>query len=121
MNSQQLLLINLIIILSLVLFFNFRRLKRKQLKKELPPEVPQDPQEPEAPAPLPPQKMKRNQVYFVYNGHEWEAFEVLGLSGDVSLEEATLHYQQLIKTSDSSTFEFYDAAFTCVLKMKLSQ
>jgi hypothetical protein len=61
---------------------------------------------------------KKEIVYFVYNGHEWEAHEVLGLPSGVSLPEATQHYQNLIKTSDPSTFEFYDAAFAAILKLK---
>lgn len=61
---------------------------------------------------------KKEIVYFIYNGHEWEAHEVLGLESGVSLPEATQHYQNLIKTSDPSTFEFYDAAFAAILKLK---
>jgi hypothetical protein len=61
---------------------------------------------------------KKEIVYFVYNGHEWEAHEVLGLESGVTLHEATQHYQNLIKTSDPSTFEFYDAAFAAILKLK---
>jgi len=57
-------------------------------------------------------------VFFVYNGHEWEAHEVLGLKSGVTLEEATRHYQNLIKTSDPSTFEFFEAAFTAILRLK---
>ena len=57
-------------------------------------------------------------VYFVYNGHEWEAHEVLGVESGKSLEEITLHYQHLIKTSDPSTFEFYEAAYSAVLNLK---
>lgn len=65
-----------------------------------------------------PVSAKKEIVYFVYNGHEWEAHEVLGLESGVSLAEATQHYQNLIKSSDPSTFEFYDAAFAAILKLK---
>ncbi len=120
MNSQQLFLINLIIVVGVALFFNFRRLKRKQSIKLEP-----NPTEPvvEVQVEMTPKTdsvkpKSREQIYFVFNGHEWEAFEVLGLQSGVSLETATRHYQELIKNSDPSTFEFYDAAFTSVLKLK---
>ncbi len=57
-------------------------------------------------------------VYFVFNGHEWEAHEVLGIECGSSLEKITAHYQNLIKTSDPSTFEFYEAAYSAVLKLR---
>ena len=63
-------------------------------------------------------KLQKEIVYFMYNGHEWEAHEVLGLKAGVTLEEATAHYQNLIKRSDPSTFEFYEAAFSAILKLK---
>ena len=66
-------------------------------------------------------RAKKEIVYFAYNGHEWEAHEVLGLESGVSLSEATQHYQNLIRKSDPSTFEFYDAAFAAILKLKRNQ
>ena len=121
MNSQQLLFINLIIIVIAALFFKLRRRKRQLpvippanepvpaeiITAEVTPKITRIPREP-----------GREQTFFVYNGHEWEAFEVLGLPSGVSLEIATRHYQELIRTSDPSTFEFYDAAYTCILKLR---
>ena len=63
-------------------------------------------------------KNQKEVVYFVFNGHEWEAHEVLGIKSGLGLDHITKHYQHLIKTSDPSTFEFYDAAFTAILKLK---
>lgn len=57
-------------------------------------------------------------VYFVYNGHEWESHEVLGIPVGANLQHATQIYQQLIKTSDPSAFEFYEAAFNSILKTR---
>ena len=54
----------------------------------------------------------------MYNGHEWEAFEVLGLPKACDIPTATSHYQNLIKTSDPSTFEFYELAYSAILKAK---
>lgn len=55
-------------------------------------------------------------IYFMYNGHEWEAHEVLGLEPGSIMPEVTEAYQKLIVTSDPSTFEFFEAAYHAVLK-----
>jgi hypothetical protein len=60
----------------------------------------------------------QGKVYFVYNGHEWECHEVLGIPCGSTLHVATEMYQHLIKTSDPSTFEFYEAAYRSILKRK---
>ena len=65
---------------------------------------------------MPPKKDNGGPIYFLYNGHEWEVHEVLGLPMGSSLQIATSQYQNLIKTSDPSTFEFYDAAYSAILK-----
>lgn len=57
-------------------------------------------------------------VFFMYNGHEWEAFEVLGLPKGCDIQAATSHYQSLIRTSDPSTFEFFELAYSAILKSK---
>lgn len=57
-------------------------------------------------------------VFFVYNAHEWECHDVLGLTRGASLQEATEKYQHLIKTSDSSTFPFYEAAYQALLQKR---
>ncbi len=62
--------------------------------------------------------MESGAVYFVYNGHEWEAHEVLGLTRGVDLAKATSHYQKLILTTDPSAFEFYDLAYAALLQSK---
>ncbi|OFZ30135.1 MAG: hypothetical protein A2622_09815 [Bdellovibrionales bacterium RIFCSPHIGHO2_01_FULL_40_29] len=54
-------------------------------------------------------------IYFVYNGHEWECHEVLGVPQGASLPVVTESYQQLIKTSDPSTFQFYESAYQGIL------
>jgi hypothetical protein len=146
-NSQLLLLINFLVVTGLVMYFLSARSKGKQgpildLQKrsdsDQPAEVKKTIENPDRPEFLkndPPKESrdvksepvkaelleptnKKEIVYFIYNGHEWEAHEVLGLESGVTLHEATQHYQNLIKTSDPSTFEFYDAAFAAILKLK---
>ena len=141
-NSQLLLLINFLIFAALLLYFFSGRsrqsgrsmldLARKNSQEEISsPPAPGEPvtlqpaSEPQpevievASKPVKSAKFdKKEIVYFVYNGHEWEAHEVLGLKSGGTLEEATRHYQDLIKSSDPSTFEFYEAAFSAILKLK---
>lgn len=64
------------------------------------------------------QSQFHGKIYFVYNGHEWECHEVLGIACGSTLHVATEMYQHLIKTSDPSTFEFYEAAYRSILKRK---
>ncbi len=61
-------------------------------------------------------KIRNLSIYFVYNGHEWESHEVLGVPQGAPLPVVTEAYQILIKTSDPSTFEFFEAAYHCILK-----
>ncbi len=58
---------------------------------------------------------KNMSVYFVYNGHEWEAHEVLGVAAGSSMPKVTEAYQKLIITSDPSTFEFFESAYRAIL------
>lgn len=53
-------------------------------------------------------------VLFMYNGHDWEAHQVLGLPQGASMHQITVKYQDLIKKSDPSTFEFFEAAYTAL-------
>lgn len=135
-NSQQLLIINFIIFATLVLFFVLGRSKHKHnttLNLKSQSDAPKneiEPAQPSAQLSLIPEptpapvardvtpKTQREVVYFVFNGHEWEAYEVLGIKSGSGIDQVTKHYQHLIKTSDPSTFEFYDAAFTAILKLK---
>lgn len=57
-------------------------------------------------------------VFFVYNGHEWEAHQVLGVPRSCTLAEATAHYQHLVKTADLSTLEFYESAHLAIIQSK---
>lgn len=68
--------------------------------------------------PGPSKRLMGKAVFFVYNGHEWEAHEILGLPRGCTLQMATSHYQNLIRTSDPSTFDFFNAAFSAILKAR---
>lgn len=60
------------------------------------------------------QKTKSLSIFFMYNGHDWEAHNVLGIPQGASLHVATQAYQQLLKTADSSSLEFYEAAYNAI-------
>ena len=134
MNSQQLLFLNFLILLALVLFFTLGRSKPKQptrLNLKDPPKDPnrvseasktvRDVSPPKMPILVAPKASVRGlkSTYFIFNGHDWDAYEVLGLPRDSNLATVTSHYQNQIKTSDPSTFEFYEAAYSAILKSKL--
>lgn len=91
-----------------------------------PPPFPQPPP-PNAPVrqppPPPPDLFSGNRreekllnVRFVYNGHDWDAFEVLGLPAGAKLSTVTQRYQELLRTADRGQLEFYEAAYQAILK-----
>ena len=62
------------------------------------------------------QKAKNLNILFLYNGHDWDAYQVLGLPAGASLPLVTERYQQLIKQADQGQLSFYDAAYQAILK-----
>ena len=74
--------------------------------------------EPENVIDLKSHQAKNLSIYFVYNGHEWEAHEVLGVPAGSSMHNVTAAYQKLIVTSDPSTFEFYESSYQAILKKR---
>lgn len=70
-------------------------------------------------APVQPLKEAKNlSIFFMYNGHDWEAHDVLGIPQGASLTLATEKYQKLIKSEDPSTFEFYEGAYNAILQSR---
>ena len=55
-------------------------------------------------------------VLFLYNGHDWDAYAVLGVPAGASLPLVTERYQNLIKEADKGQLEFYQAAYQAILK-----
>jgi hypothetical protein len=56
------------------------------------------------------------QAFFVYNGHDWDAFEVLGVSPYSSFSEITKSYQAMIRKADNGKHDFLQAAYAAILK-----
>lgn len=69
-------------------------------------------------APQTPTHAKNLSIFFMYNGHDWEAHDVLGIPQGASLVVATEMYQKLLKKEDPSTFEFYESAYNAILQKR---
>lgn len=59
---------------------------------------------------------KNLNCFFMYNGHDWDAYQVLGVEAGSPLPVITQAYQDLIKKSDPNSFEFFEAAYKAILK-----
>lgn len=53
-------------------------------------------------------------IIFIYNGHAWDAYEVLGIPAGSSLATAKSKYEQTSKDLQGATIEFYEAAFRAI-------
>lgn len=60
---------------------------------------------------------KPSRAMFVYNGHDWDAYQVMGVTADHSISQITEKYQLLIKTNqDPGRLEFLETAYRTLLK-----
>lgn len=85
--------------------------KRRQHKNYNPPLLEEDPHPQQSSA-------KELNILFIYNGHSFDAYQVLGLPAGASLPVVTAKYQELIRYSDKNNFEFLEAAYHAILKRK---
>lgn len=54
-------------------------------------------------------------VVFIYNGHSWNAYEVLGVPAGASLRDVTEAYQLAIRRSDKDSHDFLTCAYQAIL------
>ncbi len=139
MNSQQLFYFNLIIGAILLAYFIFGRAKEKrptQLNLRAPdtsqpanePSVMmrhmQQPKqsvlEPES-KPADTNASKNLSIFFLYNGHDWEAHQVLGIPQGAGVDAATRAYQDQLKTADPSSFDFLELAYNAIFKKRRNE
>jgi len=59
-------------------------------------------------------------VLFMYNGHTWDAYEILGLPAGAPLTAVTEAYQKMQKTMSPESREFMDTAYR-VLQQELTR
>lgn len=57
-------------------------------------------------------------IFFIYNGHDWEAHNVLGVAQGANMKMVTEAYQKLLQTSDPKSYEFLEAAYKAILAKK---
>jgi hypothetical protein len=98
MSSQAFFWVNAVLGLILILFF-LRRKKSSRASLTRPVEDVRSAQ-------------KLSSI-FVYNGHNFDAFEVLGLPSDASLEVAQKSYENAIRQNGSDR-TFLEAAFKTI-------
>jgi len=67
---------------------------------------------------LKPSQPKELNILFNYNGHTWDAYEVLGVPAGASLVDVTKAYQQMLKTADPESHTFLETAFKTILAKK---
>lgn len=60
-------------------------------------------------------KQKNLNVMFIYNGHSWDAYEVLGVPAGASLKLVTEAYQTALRRSDKESVEFLETAYRAIL------
>lgn len=78
-----------------------------ELKGSTPPQATSKTSEPSAEArPL--------NVHFNYNGHSWDAYEVLGLPAGSSLEKVEAAYEESVARVDVGSRPFMDAAYKAI-------
>lgn len=61
-----------------------------------------------------PREARSLAVMFMYNGHDWEAHDVLGVPQGASMHQVTQVYQQLVKTADVRSLQFYEHAYAAI-------
>ena len=124
-NSQLLLYINLGIGLLLVLYFMSGRHKPKPpTRLNMRAKEPEDKAGSKKPVVLEPEVVKAHlepppitrslSVIFMYNGHDWEAHDVLGVPQGASMHEVTQVYQQIVKKTDARSLQFYEHAYAAI-------
>lgn len=61
-----------------------------------------------------PAKEKTLNVMFQFNGHSWDAFEVLGIPAGSSLEKAKEAFEQNLKAVEPESRELLEMAFSAI-------
>lgn len=59
---------------------------------------------------------KELNVLFNYNGHSWDAYEVLGVPAGENIVAVTRAYQELVKKSSPESLEFLETAYQTILR-----
>ena len=60
------------------------------------------------------QNVRQLNVIFQFNGHDFDAYETLGVPAGSSIETVEAAYRELIASSSEDTHEFYKKAFESI-------
>lgn len=60
-------------------------------------------------------RTKNLNVMFNYNGHSWDAHEVLGVPAGASIKSVTDAYQAELRRCDKASIEFLETAYKAIL------
>ena len=60
------------------------------------------------------QESRSLDVLFMYNGHDFEAHQVLGVPQGASMHQVTEVYQNLVKSSDARSLQLYESAYSAI-------
>ncbi len=66
------------------------------------------------------QQVKSLNVLFNWNGHTWDAYEVLGVPAGSSLESARSAFERAVALADTETVPFLKAAFDAIARGSLA-
>ena len=131
MNSQDFLIINAVGAGAFVLWYLAARggpTKPTQLNMTAPETAPlKDPPKENSVAarsessaskvnePIPIKREKALNVMFIYNGHSWDAYEVLGVPAGASMPLVTQAYNEALRRCDKTSVEFLETAYKAIL------
>lgn len=120
MSSQEFLWLNVGIALIVALIFLWRRKSQRQpsrlnLKKTtdsrsaMEPLMDKSTKESQGP------QAKNLNVVFVYNGHPWDAHEILGVPAGASLEACEKAYKETLAKADQQSRLFVETAYKAIV------
>lgn len=61
------------------------------------------------------QSAENSDGLFIYNGHTWNAYEVLGLPSGCSMDDLRVTFEQALLRSQDGSHEFLKAALSAIL------
>jgi hypothetical protein len=62
------------------------------------------------------EKIKSLNVMFLYNGHIWDAHEVLGIKPGCSIDEIKVAFEKVISKNDAGAHEFIKTALAAIFQ-----
>lgn len=124
MTTQQFLILNLVVLGFFVfLFFLGKRGSKAPSNLRVTPPPPNAgsannpiiPPDKKLALGLPEDKSRAIDSYFIYNGHSWDAYEVLGVSPESPVETIRAAFEKSIQRTDVGSHDFLKSALSTIL------